>query len=66
MVIGLVGKTCSGKNMVASYFEEKGFFIIDVDVLGHIALEENHQLLVETFGFSIEKDGKIDRKQLGP
>lgn len=66
MVIGLVGKTCSGKNIVASYFEEKGFYVIDVDVLGHIALEENHNLLVETFGSTIEKEGKIDRKQLGP
>lgn len=66
MVIGLVGKTCSGKNAVATYFEEKGFYIIDVDVLGHHSLEENHKKLIEVFGQDIETEGKIDRKKLGP
>ncbi len=66
MVIGLVGKTCSGKNAVSDYFAEKGFFIIDVDVLGHYSLEENHSKLISTFGPEIETDGKIDRKKLGP
>ncbi len=66
MVIGIVGKTCSGKNVAADYLAEKGFFVIDVDKLGHESLEENHALLVLSFGQDIESDGKIDRKKLGP
>lgn len=66
MVIGLTGKSCSGKDVAASYFAAKGLAVVDVDKLGHEALVANHDLLVETFGKGIEKaDGTIDRKALG-
>jgi dephospho-CoA kinase len=66
MVVGLVGKTCSGKNAAADYLVEKGFFEIDVDKLGHLSLEENHDRIVDAFGIAVSRDGKIDRKVLGP
>lgn len=65
MVIGVVGKTCSGKNEVSSYFEEKGFYLIDVDHLGHLSLEENKDSLIASFSKDIMTDGLIDRKKLG-
>ena len=64
-VIGLTGKACAGKNQVASVFEEKGFLVIDVDKLGHIALEDKKAEIVKVFGESILSDGAIDRKKLG-
>lgn len=66
MIIGLTGTSCSGKNMVAEIMERKGFFVVDEDKLGHVALDMNFSRLVETFGDGIVTDGRIDRKKLGP
>ena len=64
-VIGLTGKACAGKNQVASVFEEKGFLVIDVDKLGHKALEDKKDDIIKVFGSAILTDGIIDRKKLG-
>jgi dephospho-CoA kinase len=65
-VVGLTGLYCSGKSTVERYLQEKyGFQIIDVDRLGHQALEEKKDALVAHFGTGIISDGKIDRKILG-
>jgi len=66
MVIGLTGKACGGKNVVASDFEQKGWVVVDVDKLGHPVLEESHEELTKAFGPDIIRhDGKVDRKALG-
>ena len=66
MIIGLTGTSCAGKNLVSEVMEGKGFFVVDEDRLGHVALEMNAERLVETFGDGILTDGKVDRKKLGP
>lgn len=65
MVIALSGKCCSGKNYVSSLFEQKGFKIIDVDVISHKVFKESHNKIVECFGDEIMTNGEINRKKLG-
>jgi len=65
-IIGLTGSYCSGKNQAAAIMASDGFEVIDVDTLGHRALERSTEKLVSTFGRAILKpDGSIDRKKLG-
>lgn len=65
-IIGLTGSYCSGKNQAAFIMASDGFDVIDVDTLGHRALERSTKKLVSTFGSDILKaDGSIDRKKLG-
>lgn len=66
MVIGVVGKSCSGKDEAVKYLVGAGFFEINVDKLGHEALENNKEKLIEAFGQIIIENGKVDRKVLGP
>ena len=66
MVIGVAGKTCAGKNSVIVPLEKMGFYHVDVDQLGHIALENQKEKLFETFGPEIRnEDGSVNRKALG-
>jgi len=65
IVIGLTGKACAGKNFIAKIFEERDFFVIDVDKLGHQALINKQKEVVNAFGNSILVDNKIDRRILG-
>ena len=67
MIIGLTGRSCAGKDAFASMLPSDRFCIIDVDKLGHEALDMNHEALLEAFGPSIfREDGSVDRKILGP
>lgn len=67
MVIGLTGKSCAGKDEGARRLEMRGIPSIDVDALGHKALEANIDRLKEAFGTGIlAPDGSVDRKKLGP
>lgn len=66
IVIGLTGRYCAGKNLVATLFEERGYSVIDVDTLGHQVLQSCVENLTERFGSDIRKqDGQVDRKVLG-
>lgn len=67
LIVGLVGKVGSGKSTVAAIMkEEYGFETIDVDQVGHKALELEKDHLIKTFGSSILDDtGGIDREHLG-
>ncbi len=65
-VVGIFGKTGSGKSTVSKILSEKyGFHHIDVDKIGHIVLERMKDKIVSGFGENILTDGKIDRKKLG-
>ncbi len=64
MVIGLTGRSCSGKDTVAEILDKNRFEIIDEDKLGHLALEKNIGEVVDAFGESVIVNGKIDRKTL--
>lgn len=66
-LVGIVGRVGSGKSTVASILAENyGFIHIDVDKIGHTALEYEKKRLIDAFGPSIlSKDGHIDRQALG-
>lgn len=65
-ILGLTGYYCSGKSAVGEILKDKfGFYTIDVDKIGHIALEEREKEIIFAFGKEIVKNKKIDRKKLG-
>ena len=65
MVVGLTGGYCSGKDLAASIFEKKGFYIIDVDRIGHEALKVKRNRVREVFGNGVMSGEEVDRKKLG-
>lgn len=69
MIICLVGKSGSGKSTVAKFLCSYSTSIlhIDIDSISHKVIDDDEvsKRLVKTFGSSILKDGKIDRKELG-
>ncbi|MBQ3023576.1 MAG: dephospho-CoA kinase [Clostridia bacterium] len=67
-LIGLTGRTGSGKSSVAKIFEELGVFCVDCDKVAHEVLFDNDVkvALVDAFSDAIlDKDGNIARKELG-
>jgi dephospho-CoA kinase len=66
MILGLTGTYCAGKNHVGRLLEERGLPVLDVDKLGHSALETEKDAIIRRFGEDIlDKGGRIDRKLLG-
>jgi dephospho-CoA kinase len=65
MTIGITGPYCAGKNIASSVFEENGFTVIDVDSVGHEALEVKRNEIVRVFGNQILSEDRVDRKKLG-
>ena len=66
MLIGLTGKYCSGKNHVAAILERRGLPVLDVDRLGHIAIENKKAAILARFGERVKnQDGSINRRLLG-
>ncbi len=65
LVIGLTGRACAGKNQYASAFADLGCMVVDVDLLGHQALEESKPALVKEFGSEVVEAGTVNRKVLG-
>ncbi|MDR0589438.1 MAG: dephospho-CoA kinase [Spirochaetaceae bacterium] len=65
-LIGLTGMYCAGKNHVARLLEERGLPVLDVDTLGHRAIETEKAAILQRFGPGIlGKDGAVDRRALG-
>jgi len=65
-IIGLTGKYCAGKNQAAVVLEQRGFSVLDLDLLGHLALETEKEAITAKFGSSIiDSDGRINRRLLG-
>jgi dephospho-CoA kinase len=58
LIVGLAGKSCSGKDTLAAFFTERGFLSIDADAIGHRALEANRDALLARFG-------TMDRSAIG-
>jgi dephospho-CoA kinase len=64
-VIGLTGLYCAGKNHVAALLEKRGVPVLDVDKLGHAALESEKAEVVRRFGADIlAPDGSVNRRLL--
>ncbi|GHU61001.1 dephospho-CoA kinase [Spirochaetia bacterium] len=65
-IIGLTGTYCAGKNYVGGLLEKRGLPVLDVDKLGHRAIETERGAILERFGGDIlGADGAIDRRLLG-
>ena len=63
MLIGLTGGYCAGKNAVAAILAKQGWTCIDVDRLGHEAVDQARDAILERFGSTVlGPDGRIDRK----
>ncbi|MDR0562188.1 MAG: dephospho-CoA kinase [Spirochaetaceae bacterium] len=66
VLIGLTGTYCAGKNHIAQFLEHRGLPVLDVDKLGHQALELEKDAVLERFGSSILGENRaIDRRLLG-
>jgi len=67
-LIGLTGRTGSGKSNAAKIFEELGVFCVDCDKVAHEVLlnSDVKEALVDAFsGVILDENGNIDRKALG-
>ncbi len=69
MIIGLVGKSCSGKNYVGEILREKGLLVWDTDELCHQGLYENMDAVIKAFGEEVidrvDNQAIISRKAIG-
>lgn len=69
MIVGLTGKSCSGKNHVGTILKKMGLEVWDLDVLAHDGLYANSDAIIKLFGPEIvhHEDGKdiISRKAIG-
>jgi dephospho-CoA kinase len=66
MIIGLTGKYCVGKNLVASILEARGLPVIDVDKLGYQVLETEKETIFAQFGSDLKNaDGSVNKRLLG-
>ncbi len=64
-VIGLTGRYCAGKSSIARLLQERGYREIDVDALGHTALNASVDELKSAFSEAvIGSDGSVDRSAL--
>ena len=62
----ITGSIASGKSTVVNLLKERGFSVIDADLIAHEQLEICKREIVEVFGEQIlDEAGKIDRKKLG-
>ncbi len=66
VVVGVAGSYCAGKSTVAQGLGERGFVVINVDKIGHRALRELSDVVVQHFGCHIlGEDGLPDRRKVG-
>ena len=66
-LIGLTGKTGSGKSTVSAFFKEKGAFVIDGDIVARDILITEPSILSEiknAFGENTVINGELNRKEL--
>ncbi len=55
MLIGLTGKSCSGKNIVSKYFSRKGFEVWDLDREAEKIRKEKRSEIMAAFGTTDSK-----------
>ena len=69
MRIGITGGIASGKSLISSIIQEKGYRVIDADKIAHKLMEVgggSYQAIVKEFGEEIlDEEDKLDRKKLG-
>lgn len=64
-IIGLTGAYCSGKNTAAHILEKLGWYTIDLDTLGHKALELAREDVIRLLGKEVcSEDGTLERGKI--
>jgi dephospho-CoA kinase len=64
-LLGLTGLYCAGKNYAAALLERRDFPVLDVDKLGHTALESERAAVIARFGTTVlAEDGSLSRRRL--
>lgn len=67
-IVGLVGRTGSGKSTVAAAFRERGFPVLDADRIGHEVTDGDPAVrtaLVDEYGPDVYRaDGALDRPRV--
>ncbi len=71
-IIGLAGPIAAGKDVIAHYLKEQSFSEINVDKVGHIALDDSKDEVLSLFGQVakqrnidlLSKDGTLNRASL--
>ena len=68
MIVGITGKSGSGKHTAAKFFEQKGWKVLDADKIAHQLYKPYQRIwrsIVDRFGEGIlTKDDIIDRQKL--
>lgn len=68
MILGITGKTGTGKHTAAKFFEQKGWKVFDVDKIAHRLYRPYQRIwreVVDRFGEGVlTKDDVIDRQKL--
>ena len=68
LIIGLTGGTGSGKSTIGRRLSERGFSVIDADLVGHDVIAPGGAAeagVIAAFGEVILSEGRIDREKLG-
>ncbi|MDX1807753.1 MAG: dephospho-CoA kinase [Paenisporosarcina sp.] len=69
MIIGLTGSIASGKSTISAMLKEKGYPIIDADLVARLVVEpgtSNLREIERTFGHAVmHEDGTLNRDALG-
>ncbi len=63
-VICITGPAGSGKTTLSNLLKDKGYYVINVDTLGHRALDIAKKQITRTFGDVLDEDGKVMRDKL--
>ena len=66
MIIGVIGRSCSGKDRVAAFLEEKGIPSFNCDKVAHELTDALSDKINSLFGDGVMTDGRVDRSKLGP
>jgi len=65
ILLGIVGRSGSGKNYVAGILEELDFRSLDLDIVGHRCLMALSRQIEDALGPGLLVDGIVDRVRLG-
>ncbi len=66
MILGLTGGYCTGKSTAAAILEADGWKVVNVDLLGHRALEMRMEAVAVLIGpAALKPDGSPDRRAIG-
>ncbi len=68
-IVGITGGIASGKTSVSRYLQQRGYPVLDCDLLARDALRpgtEEYYAVVDHFGdYFVMEDGEINRRRLG-